>query len=84
MKDNNKAVNIMVEENYRLIKQSIDSAKINRTVYGRVIESLGSDKYKAMINGEEYVVKSHWVHNVNDIVVIVVCNNNWKQLYIIY
>lgn len=84
MKDEDKAVKIMAEATYEMIKGSIDVAKVNRTIYGRIIESLGNDKYKVMINGGEYTVRSHWVHNVNDIVVIIRCNNNWQNLYVLY
>lgn len=67
-----------------VISKSIKAAKVNRTTDGRIIESLGDNKYKAMINGGEYTVKSHWTHKINDIVVIVVCNNDWGQLYVLY
>lgn len=84
MRDEDKALKIMAEENLRLIKKSIDRATVNRTVYGRVIEPLGNNKYRMMINGGEYTVRSHWEHNVNDVVVIIVCNNNWQNLYVLY
>lgn len=84
MKDNDKVIEIMVDANIDLIKRGIDLAAINRTVYGRVIEPLGNNKYRVMINGGEYTVRSRWEHNVNDVVVIIVCNNNWQNLYVLY
>lgn len=84
MKTSKEAVNIMVRENIKLINKSINDAKINRTTKGRIIESLGDNKYKVMINGCEYTARSHWSHKVNDVVVIVVCNNDWGQLYVLY
>ena len=80
----NKTIDKMSETILKYINKSIDSAKINHTVKGRIIESLGESKYKVMINGGEYIAKSHWTHKVNDIVVIVVCNNDWGQLYVLY
>lgn len=85
MKSNKKeAVDVMVRENIKLINNSINLAKINRTTKGRIIESLGNNKYKTAINGGEYTVRSRWSHKVNDVVVIVVCNNDWGQLYVLY
>lgn len=84
MKDNNKAIELMVDANIDLIKRGIDLAAINRTVYGRIVELLGNDEYRVIINDREYTVKSHWKHEVNDIVVIIRCNNNWKNLYVLY
>lgn len=66
------------------ISKLIKAAKVNCTTNGRIIESLGNNKYKVMINGGEYTVRSHWTHKVNDVVVIVVCNNDWGQLYVLY
>lgn len=65
-------------------KYQIDHAKVNRTTKGRIVESLGENRYKIMVNGGEYTVKSHWTHNINDVVVIIVCNNDWGQLYVLY
>lgn len=80
----NKAIDKMAETILKYINKSIDSAKVNRTAKGRIIELLGDNKYKVIINGGEYTVRSHWTHKVNDVVVIVVCNNDWGQLYVLY
>jgi len=74
----------MTDEISKFVSSSINTAKFNITVYGRILESLENDKYKVMIDGNEYTVRSHWVHNINDVVVIVVCNNNWQNLYVLY
>lgn len=84
MKSNKDAVEILVRENIKLMKKGIDSAKVNRTVYGRILESLGDNKYKIMVNGGEYTVRSHWTHKKNDVVTVIVCNNDWGKLYVLY
>lgn len=57
---------------------------VNHTVNGRIIESLGENKYKVSINGKDYTVRSHWTHAVNDIVAVIVCNGDWGRLYVLY
>lgn len=66
------------------IDRKIRAASFNKTVKGRIVSVLGNNTYKALINGKTYTVKSRFSHSVNDTVVIVKCNNNMNQLYIIY
>jgi len=67
-----------------MIKKEIGKARFDSTVRGRVIESLGSGKYKVLINGKEYTVKSHFSHAINDVVEIIKCNGSWSDLYVLY
>lgn len=66
------------------VKSLISKAKFNKMVRGRITASLGSNRYEVLINGNTYTVRSHFSHAINDRVVIVVCNNNWNELYVLY
>lgn len=66
------------------VKSLISRAKFNTTVKGRITAALGAGSYEVSVNGKTYVVKSRFSHAVNDVVVIIRCNNNWNELYVIY
>lgn len=66
------------------IKSLINRAKFNTTTKGRVTAVLGGGNYEVLINGKVYAVKSRFSHAVNDVVVVIRCNNSWSDLYVIY
>lgn len=82
MKDN--AIDVMVKTLSNYIDRAIQNCKFNKTVKGRIQKSLGSNQYEVLINGNTYTVKSRFSHAINDRVIIVVCNNNWNELYVLY
>lgn len=79
-----QAVAILIDTIDTAISKKIKTARINTTVKGRITASLGSNNYSVLVDGHTYTVKSHFTHAVNDLVVIVVCNHNWNEMYVLY
>lgn len=82
--DYTELVKMMSRVIMNTVEKKIKSASFNTTVKGRIVSVLGNNTYKALINGKTYTVKSRFSHSVNDTVIIVKCNNNMNNLYVIY
>lgn len=79
----NEAVKILAQEMKKVAKTIIDNAKFDRTVKGRIVSSLGNNRYSVMINNVEY--KALYDNNnlsVNDIVYVTIVQNDYNNLII--
>jgi len=65
------------------IDKKLNNAPYDKTYKGRITEIISEKKYKVSFNGNTYTAKSNNVHNVNDIVYVLVPQNNYKDLFII-
>lgn len=68
----------------KIVKANLAKENMNRIVKGIITESLGSDKYNALIDKKIYTIKSHYKHNINDIVRVIVCNGDMSEMYVLY
>lgn len=84
MNDNEMALSILAKGVVSTIKQSINKAKFNKGVTGRVIEKINENTYTVQISGQTYTAHSRFSLQINDVVKIIKWNNNFSELYIIY
>lgn len=84
MNDNEMALNILVKGVVATIKQSINKAKFNKGVTGRVIEKINENTYTVQIAEQTYTAHSRFSLQVDDVVKIIKWNNNFSELYVIY
>ena len=84
MNDNEMALSILVKGIVSTMKQTISQAKFNRGVTGRVIAILDENHYTVQIAGQTYTALSRFSHQIDDVVKIIMWNNNFSELYIIY
>ena len=66
------------------VDKRIKRAKFDRTVRGRIIELLPNDKYKVQIDGNNYTVKGKIGYSINDLVYVLIPQNNYKDMIIIF
>ena len=84
MNDNEMALSILAKGVVSTIKQSINKAKFNKGVTGRVIEKINENTYTVQISGQTYTAHSRFSLQIHDVVKIIKWNNNFSELYIIY
>lgn len=84
MNDNEMALNILAKGIISSIKQSINKARFNKGITGRVIEKINENTYTVQISGQTYTAHSRFSLQINDVVKIIKWNNNFSELYIIY
>ena len=84
MNDNEIALNVLTRGIVSTIKQSINHAKFNKGVTGRVIERINEYTYTVQIAGQTYTAYSRFSLQVDDVVKIIKWNNNFSELYVIY
>ena len=84
MNDNEMALSILAKGVVSTIKKSINKAKFNKGVTGRVIEKINENTYTVQISGQTYTAHSRFSLQINDVVKIIKWNNNFSELYIIY
>ena len=79
----NDAVRILAHEMKKVAQTIIDNAKFDKTVKGRVISSLGNNKYSVMINNVEYeALYNNNSLSQNDIVYVTIVQNDYNNLII--
>ena len=78
------ALNILAKGIISSIKQSINKARFNKGITGRVIEKINENTYTVQISGQTYTAHSRFSLQINDVVKIIKWNNNFSELYIIY
>ena len=84
MNDDEMALNILAKGIISSIKQSINKARFNKGITGRVIEKINENTYTVQISGQTYTAHSRFSLQINDVVKIIKWNNNFSELYIIY
>lgn len=84
MNDNEIALNVLTRGIVSTIKQSLNNAKFNKGVTGRVIEKINEYTYTVQIAGQTYTAYSRFILQVDDVVKIIKWNNNFSELYVIY
>lgn len=65
------------------VNKSIDNAKYDKTIRGRITKILNNNMYEVMINGSIYNIKSRLSHEVNDVVYILIPQNNYNDMFIL-
>ena len=65
-------------------KKGIKEADFSSTVKCVVTEVNGNEKYTVKVSGVCYTAKSHFTHNVNDVVYVLKPQGKWKDLIIVY
>lgn len=71
---------------FELIKTLIKKADFDKTYKGRVKSSISDNKYKIIINGNEFTAKtidSSKTYKENSIVYVLAPQNNMKELLIL-
>lgn len=82
-KDNQDAVKILAHEMKKVAQTIIDNAKFDRTVKGRIVSSLGNNRYSVMINNVEYeALYNNNTLSKNDIVYVTIVQNDYNNLII--
>ena len=84
MNDNDAAIKTLTEGIIFAIETIIDNAHFNKGVTGRVVSSLGDNKYSVSINNKTYIAKSRHELEENEIVKLIKWNNKFSELYVIY
>ena len=84
MNDNEIALNVLTRGIVSTIKQSLNNAKFNKGVTGRVIEKINDYTYTVQIADQTYAAYSRFSLQVDDVVKIIKWNNNFNELYVIY
>ena len=79
----NDAVKILAHEIKKIAQTIIDNAKFDKTVKGRIVSSLGNNKYSVMINNVEYeALYDNNNLSLNDIVYVTIVQNDYNNLII--
>ena len=84
MNDNEMALSILVKGIVSTMKQIMNRAKFNRGITGRVIAIIDENHYVVQVAGQTYTALSRFAYQVDDVVKIIMWNNNFSELYIIY
>jgi membrane protein implicated in regulation of membrane protease activity len=84
MNDNEMALSVLVKGIVSTIKKTVNQAKFNRGVTGRVIAQIAENHYTVQIAGQTYTARSRFTYQADDVVKIIMWNNNFNELYIIY
>lgn len=84
MNDNEMALSILVKGIVSSMKQTINQAKFNKGITGRVIGKIDENHYIVQVAGQTYTALSRFSYQVDDVVKIIKWNNNFSELYIIY
>ena len=77
------AVKILAQEMKKVAKAVIDNAKFDKTVKGRIVSSLGNNKYYVAINNATYLALYH--DNslaIDDIVYVTIVQNDYNNMII--
>ena len=65
------------------IDKKLENAPYDRTVKGRIIETLPNNKYKVLVSGKEFTVKAKSLHGINDVVYVCIPQNNTREMFIV-
>lgn len=84
MNDNDVAIKTLADGIIFAIETIIENANFNKGVTGRVVSSLGDNKYNVSINNKIYIAKSRHELKENEIVKLIKWNNKFSELYVIY
>lgn len=84
MNDNEMALNILAKGVVSTIKQSINKAKFNKGVTGRVVEKINEYTYTVQIAGQTYTAYSRFTLQIDEVVKMIKWNNSFNELYVIY
>lgn len=81
--ENQEAIKTLAHEICEVAKTIIDNAKFDKTVKGRIVSSLGNNKYSVMINNVEYEALYNDNNlSINDIVYVTIVQNDYSNLII--
>jgi len=68
-----------------VVNKELKNAPFDKTVQGIIIEEIvPANKYKVLINDDQYIVKSKSNHSVGDIVYILIPQNNYNNMIILF
>lgn len=82
MNTDNKAIKTLVNEIKKCTTLLINNAPFDKTEKGRIIEIIDTGKYKVLINGSEYIIKSSDTYSMGDFVYVKILKNNYSNLII--
>lgn len=84
MSEIHNALRSLIKTTLNATDAKIKKAPFDKTLKGKITQTLSSGKYKVMINGNEYTAKSKAEYNVNDIVYVLAPRGNYNDLIIIF
>ena len=84
LSDITDAILKMTEGIITTVNKKINDASYDKTVKARITEIIQNDKYKVCFNGSTYTVKAKNTYEVNDIVYVMIPQNNYNEMFIVF
>lgn len=84
MSDITDAIQKMIEGIISAVDKKVDDAAYDKTIKARITEVAGNNKYKVYFNGNTYTIKGKNTYEVNDIVYVMIPQNNYNEMFIVF